>query len=236
MKVLTILGKEIELIRTRRRTLGLEVGPRGIKARAPLRMPEHEIITFIHSKEQWLNKVLGAMPEPRPNTNLALQTGDEILFEGKTLRLQIIEGSRDRVRIEGSTLVVPVIKSHTPVEKRVKSKLVKWFKQQATQQCQLRAEFYAPRMNLERRKQHQIYVRDYKRRWGSCDSTGKLSFNWRIMQAPPEVLDYVVVHELAHCHEFNHSLKFWSLVYEQMANYKQNEAWLHQQGYTLYRF
>lgn len=78
-----------------------------------------------------------------------------------------------------------------------------------------------------------ITIRDQKTRWGSCSSTGTLSFNYRLMFAPPRVLDYVVVHELCHLTHMNHSRDFWNLVASVMPDYKQYKTWLKEHGQEL---
>lgn len=78
-----------------------------------------------------------------------------------------------------------------------------------------------------------IHIRDQKTRWGSCSSKGNLNFNWRLMLAPPRVLDYVVVHELCHRKEMNHSKAFWNAVETVLPDYKELRKWLRDNGNTL---
>jgi len=103
------------------------------------------------------------------------------------------------------------------------------------EELERKVAIYSEQMGIPGNKSLNINVRDYKRRWGSCDSKGALSFNWRIVQAPIEVLDYVVVHELAHCHVFDHSKRFWEIVSAQMPDWKERQLWLHTHGADLYR-
>ncbi len=235
-KQLDINGRTFELIRSKRRSLGLELSARGLKARAPLRMPEREIIAFIESKHAWIEKHLEGMVERPALPELKLVDGALLQLRGQNFNLMIEEGVRAKVRVQSNRIIVPVINSHTPLEHRVKSKLVKWYKEAAYHELKIRARYYANLMDVPLRRADQIYVRDYRRRWGSCDSKGKLSFNWRILQAPTAVSDYVVVHELAHCHEFNHSKRFWGIVEKQMPDYRNHEDWLDQHGHALYTF
>lgn len=80
---------------------------------------------------------------------------------------------------------------------------------------------------------HKITIRDQKTRWGSCSSNGTLSFNYRLMLAPPRVLDYVVVHELCHLTHMNHSTDFWNMVASILPDYKEYRKWLKDNGHTL---
>lgn len=80
---------------------------------------------------------------------------------------------------------------------------------------------------------HKITIRDQKTRWGSCSSNGTLSFNYRLMLAPPRVLDYVVVHELCHLTHMNHSTDFWNMVASILPDYKEYRKWLRDNGHTL---
>lgn len=79
-----------------------------------------------------------------------------------------------------------------------------------------------------------ITIRDQKTRWGSCSGRGTLSFNWRLILAPPEILDYVVVHELCHLTHMNHSKEFWALVESVIPDYKIKRKWLKENGHTLH--
>jgi predicted metal-dependent hydrolase len=81
-----------------------------------------------------------------------------------------------------------------------------------------------------------IQIRDQRSRWGSCSTAGTLSFNWRLVLAPFEVLDYVVVHELCHLREPNHSRRFWSLVEKRRPDWRTHRDWLHEHGPELLAF
>ncbi len=95
---------------------------------------------------------------------------------------------------------------------------------------QRRAEYYARQMQVSYGR---VAVKDQKTRWGSCSAKGNLNFNWRLILAPGEVLDYVVVHELAHRREMNHSVRFWNLVESVLPDYQQRKRWLKENGDRL---
>lgn len=224
----------VEVIRTaRRKTLSIEVGHHGVKARAPMRMRHALIVEFVVSKQDWIKHHIEGLPEPKPN--LKLEAGASLLFNGEVLNLSITQGSSKSVYVTLDSIVVPIKQSHLPLERSVGNKLIRWYKSAAYEELERKVACYSNLMNIPNTKSLSINVRDYKRRWGSCDSKGGLSFNWRIIQAPIEVLDYVVVHELAHCHEFNHSKRFWNIVSQQMPDWKERQLWLHSHGAELYR-
>ena len=100
----------------------------------------------------------------------------------------------------------------------------------ARQVLQRRAEYYARQMQVSYGR---VAVKDQKTRWGSCSAKGNLNFNWRLILAPGEVLDYVVVHELAHRREMNHSVRFWNLVESVLPDYQQRKRWLKENGDRL---
>ncbi len=108
--------------------------------------------------------------------------------------------------------------------------LEKRYREAAKEYFPKRAAYYAQQLGVSYER---IRIAEQKTRWGSCSSKGTLSFNWKLMLAPPKVLDYVVVHELCHLKEMNHSPQFWKLVEELMPDYKEYRKWLKENGSTL---
>ena len=106
------------------------------------------------------------------------------------------------------------------------------YRQQARNVFEQKVAYYASRMGVSYGR---IAIRDQKTRWGSCSSDGNLNFNWRLIVAPAGVLDYIVVHELAHRKEMNHSRAFWAVVEAEMPDYKKYRDWLKENGRMLKR-
>lgn len=121
---------------------------------------------------------------------------------------------------------VPVQREKTPSEKRLEA----IYRKAAREYFPKRVSHYARMLGVTYGK---ISIRDQKTRWGSCSSEGNLSFNRRLILAPPDVLDYVVIHELCHRKEMNHSKEFWALVESLMPEYKERRKWLRENGNNL---
>lgn len=218
---------------SRRKRLSLEVSQAGVSAKAPIKMRISTIVEFVESKQSWLQKHVNSLPDLKPP--IKFETGAMVEVFGDSLELRVMQGQSGKPIIDHGNLILPVKQSHLKLEVTVKNKLITWYKKVALQTLEESVEHYAQLMQVPANKRLSIHVRDYKRRWGSCDQKGDLSFNWRIAQAPLEVFDYVVVHELAHCHEFNHSKRFWNIVAQQMPDWKERQHWLSQHGADLYR-
>jgi hypothetical protein len=120
----------------------------------------------------------------------------------------------------------PAQKEKTPYERRLEAP----YRQAAKEYISKRAAYYAKQLDVT---YGSITIRDQKTRWGSCSSKGNLSFNWRLILAPPKVLDYVVIHELCHLKEMNHSQKFWAWVESIMPDYPIYRKWLKENGNSL---
>jgi len=128
-ELIEVNGLTIQLIRTRRKSLSLEVGRDGIKARAPLRMSKKMIMEFVNSKQNWLEAKFNE--RPAPIEKLQLNSGAPLLLENIRLTLTILENQRGSISLQDGKLYLPVIQSSRPLEDTIKSKLVNWYKKTA---------------------------------------------------------------------------------------------------------
>ncbi|MGB6766784.1 MAG: SprT family zinc-dependent metalloprotease, partial [Methyloceanibacter sp.] len=111
--------------------------------------------------------------------------------------------------------------------------MLDWLKRQAHQDLKARVGVHANRLDL---MPSRIFVRDQTTRWGSCSTTGALSFSWRLVLAPPFVLDYLAAHEVAHLGHMNHGPRFWGLVERTMPRHEEARSWLRKHGASLHRY
>lgn len=193
--------------------------PRG----GDLRRAEH----FARQHIDWLVERLQDRPQ-----HVSLAAGDVFPLRGVEHRIVPTGTLRGLVTAglaENGTpaLFVPGADDHVP------RKATTWLKAEARKDLVARTQFHAARIG---RKVAAISVRDTKSRWGSCASNGKLSFSWRLVLAPPDILDYVAAHEVAHLKEMNHSSRFWRLCEELAPQTPTARVWLKENGTYLHGF
>jgi predicted metal-dependent hydrolase len=160
------------------------------------------------------------------------QIPDREYEEGETFpylgeEYEVVVERRSSSQIENETFRLA---EHHVNQTSVKRALETLYRRKARETFEERLKLYAAEMNVE---YDQIHVRNQTTRWGSCSSTGTLSLNWRLIMAPLEVVDYILVHELAHLREPNHSDEFWSLVAEHDPEYKAHSQWLEENSAQL---
>lgn len=232
-------GREIafRLVHSRRRTLALTLDPEeGLVARAPLGVTVRQVDELVLKKAPWVLKHLerlakeGLPPPPRRFTD-----GEPFPYLGQDHALLVLRGrpgGRPRVELMGGRLVV-ALGQDLGDEARVLAvagAVARWYRRQAGLLLPPRAAFFALALKLG---PPAVRVRDQKRRWGSCNSRGDIYLNWRLVMAPPELLDYVAAHEVCHLLEPNHSPSFWRLLAGLMPDCRQRRRRLNQLGPCL---
>ena len=213
-----------KLVRSNRKTLSLIVETDGtLTVRAPTRMKEADIRHFIEIKADWINRKQTVAREEAVTPHRYLD-GETFLYLGKKIPLRLVPDQRPALVMDGA---FKLTKSAQP---QAESVFEAWYKKQARAVLTERAEFFARKHQFSLGK---IRITSARTRWGSCSAKKTLSFTWRLVMASPDVLDYVVVHELCHLRELNHSSSFWAQVESILPEYKSQLKWLKQNGAKL---
>lgn len=227
-------GRRIEytLIQSVRRDVLFQVLPEGaLRVYAPKYMPLREVDALVRERAAQLAEMQRQVDQRIEADRRAhpVTDGSPLLIEGERKILRLHRGARRAARLEGEEyhLTLPHPDSDPDVRAAIRGTL----SARALGRIRQRLDFYIPRIG---RSPGRIAIRDQKSRWGSCSQKGNLNFNWKLIMAPPQALDYVVVHELCHLHEFNHSPRFWALVAEQMPEYEAWKKWLKAHAEDLY--
>ena len=206
----------------RARRLSLRVS--GIDGSVTLTVPrgvsEREALGFARDKGDWLRRTLQRQD---PATEVGL--GTLLPVEGVARRL--VPGTGRAVTLAPDTLHVPGAPETAPA--RVQA----WLRQLARSRLVAASEGHAESLGL---RFSRITLRDTRSRWGSCTADGALMYSWRLIMAPPEVLDYVAAHEVAHLAEMNHSPAFWAVVHRLYGDHRAARGWLRAHGNALHRY
>jgi len=174
---------------------------------------------FLHRHRDWLRRALALRP-----ARVAVAVGAHLPVDG--VPLEVVSHPGRSVALDRGCLAVPAAKAPG-------SAIATFLKRRARQRIAPQAEGYAARLG---RPVAGISFRDTRSRWGSCSSSRRLSFSWRLAMAPPEVQTYLAAHEAAHLVEMNHGPRFWALLEDLMPDHAEPRAWLRREGRGLHRY
>ena len=213
----------------RRMTLRVSRTSRSVIVTVPVTCDLVQAGTFLNIHLDWVRERLCNLPEHTPfcdgaviplrgAPHVVVATGSK--YNGPVVQQGITSEGKPALRVSGG-------------DEFVSRRLKDWLSAVAIRDLTERVDWHADNLGLERGR---ISVRDQKSRWGSCSSTGALSFSWRLVMAPAFVLDYVAAHEVAHLAEMNHGPRFWALVAQTMPRTEEAKRWLHTFGTDLHRY
>jgi predicted metal-dependent hydrolase len=206
----------------RARRLSLRVS--GLDGQVTLTVPqgvsETEALGFARSRADWLRRTLAAQP-----SGVTIAPGAMLPIEGEIC--EVVPGPGRQVRLVDGHVHVP------GAADMLAPRLRAWLKARARDRLAAASDHHAERLGLGYSR---LALRDTRSRWGSCSAQGALSYSWRLILAPPEVLDYVAAHEVAHLAEMNHSPAFWAVVARLLPGYDAPRAWLRREGAGLHRY
>jgi len=215
---------DYQVIHSNRKTINITVErDRRVIVRAPRQASEQTVSAALENKRFWIwQKLRDPHKYPTPLPHKEYVEGETFLFLGQHFGLTFTQGDSGAVNLVGRHFEM------ARADRRNGDSLFRaWYLAQAKEKLTPRIAAFAAEIGVSYLR---ICVRDLKYRWGSCTKGGTLSFNWRIIQAPMIVVDYLIVHELAHILEPNHSQKFWDIVAVHVPSYSKARNWLKQYG------
>lgn len=222
----------------RAKKIRIIVTPEKIEVVSPLGTSKKQLHLFVKSHQGWIEKASLKLKEKKKGIkNLAPDRyvdGVYIPLRGcqTIIRIQYVSGKQITVQLkEGEVFILlPLIHKDQDNQELIRSVLVSWMKDQAALDVSHYVDVYAQRYNLHPRS---IKIKSQKSRWGSCGIHDDININWLLILAPPKVMEYVVVHEICHVKERNHSARFWALVRKIFPSYQSQKDWLAKNGAGL---
>lgn len=222
---------EFAVSKSNRKSLSIAIQPDGnLLVKAPLFMSDSEILKWVKTKTGWIIRQRAKVLEQQEN-NPPKQyvSGERFWHLGQEYELEV-RMSTGRAGMVGIVEDKIILFSKTAEGTEVQKILSDWYIKQAKTWISKRVRFFAEQMG---ESFGNITIKNQKKRWGSCSSARNLNFNWRLIMAPEAVIDYVVVHELCHLRQMNHSKMFWNEVEKMLPDYKMYKKWLEKNGAVL---
>ncbi len=209
---------------SRRRRISLTVDERGLRVGAPRKASDYAIDAMLREHASWVLRKLAEWQARRPQPRL-WQDGDTLMLQGQALRLTFAAGLQE-IRLDHERMVIN--SSLAGSADVIRTLVTGWLQQRALQCFRERVAHYYPLLEVA---EPEVRLSNARTRWGSCHVNGRIRLNWRLIQLPLHLVDYVVVHELAHLVEMNHSPRFWQTVARQVPDYRACRSEIRTEGH-----
>nr|MBP7927973.1 M48 family metallopeptidase [Patescibacteria group bacterium] len=212
------------LVRTARKTISISVTEQAqVIVRAPLKLSQEKIDKYVLQNELWVQKhVQKAKIRQSQITYATFEKGSYLYFLGKKIEIEFLPLNGKAIEVEDKILI------NEKYSKNAKKVILAWYKRTAKNTIEKRITSICAENDIKIEK---VRISNAQTRWGSCSGKNNISISWRLIMAPPSVLDYVIYHELAHVKHKNHSKSFWNHVYMFDKHYRMSEKWLKENGH-----
>ena len=212
----------------RRKTISLLIQENGkMVIYTPYRTPKWEIEKFIQEKQSWIVEKISEKERRMKEAEKTFLPGERLLYLGEWYPLEMQESG-----FQGPSLKLAFGKFilHSDRTSEARELFTFWYKREAKEKITERVDYHSRRFQLF---PEGIKITNARLRWGSCSRDNRLSFSWRMIMAPLPVIDYILIHELCHIREKNHSKKFWDYLESILPDYKKQRHWLRENGHLL---
>ncbi|MEM5778049.1 MAG: SprT family zinc-dependent metalloprotease [Candidatus Aenigmatarchaeota archaeon] len=216
---------QYQLIKSNRKTVVMSVErDKTVIVRAPENITQKEINEFIQKKKYWLYAKLNHPQKYRKTCKTEFISGASVLYLGKYYKLDVKKEKFDGILFSNRFII-------SKKNQKNANKLFKeWYIQKAQEKIIPKTRVYAKNLGVQFKS---VQISEFKYRWGSCTPKNNIKFNWRLIKAPPHVIDYIIIHELGHLIEPNHTPRFWNIIKTQVPKFLEAKEWLKNNGYIL---
>lgn len=208
--------------------MALKVNSQGVSIHIPSALDTDIAIDFIVRKTDWILHQLQKQPMPEAPREW---TDNEVLFFlGEPYFFSLQQADNTAYITQTATKITLSGRLNRLSTSSRRKTVIDWYKTQATHYLNARTQKLSHHLALTPAN---ITIKTYKARWGSCNTKGEIQYNWKIIQAPKDIIDYLIIHELCHLEHHNHSRAFWQCVEAALPDFKTAKNWLKKQGYKL---
>ncbi len=215
-----------KIIRSKRKTVALIVtSDAELIIRAPIKTPLQYLKDLVNKKTQWIRAKLNEIQKNPKLRTKEFINGESFLYLGEVYKLIIVNNAKEDIKIKDNYIIISA-----SIAMNVKDVLIKWYKAEAKKKIKERCDIYS---KITGYRPNSVKITNAQKRWGSCSSKGTINFSWRLIMATEDVIDYVIVHELVHLKQRDHSRLFWNKVKDTLPDYKIRQKWLKDNGRYL---
>lgn len=219
-----------ETIRTDRvKSASIDVEDNLVKVTVPKNLSDERIEELIKGRTLWIKQKLALQATAIISKPKEYVDGEAFAYLGRNYRLKCVNGTEESVKLRSGYLNVTT-KNGKRNSEHIKAAIEQWYRTKALSRLVDKTKRYSAILKVEPTS---INLKDYKAMWGSCSPKGVVSYNWKIILAPHKIVDYIVVHELCHLIEPNHSSKYWKQVRSVIPDYENSKEWLKNNGSSL---
>lgn len=212
-----------KLVYSKRKSIMLKIDSQGrLIVYAPVHTSKRKIQEILENSKDWIVRTRRKMLEKIKNSSRKFVEGEKFLFLGKEYPLRIVKAQEEAIKFADGFWLDERFLSIAEILFRA------WYRAQAEAILIPRIQELAKKHGFKVKK---VKITSAKRTFGSCSSQGRINLSWRLVMFPKEVIDYVIIHELAHLQEHNHSKKFWCIVESMLPDYKIYRKWLKENAY-----
>ena len=223
----SVVIDNVKIIRStkRLRTISLQIKNGVPTIYCPAYIKDSYLRLIIKKKQLWIKKKINAEKE---RVKILVKNKSIFPFLGRNFTLLTLESKENKVLLKNNSILI-----HCTESERAKKNLVEWLKLEAKKYLVARVQFISSKIKISFKS---LSLRGYRAMWGACNSRSEIYLNWKLVMLPKKVIDYVIVHELCHIIEPNHSKSFWSLVKKHDNEYVENKNWLKKNGIEIVKF
>ena len=215
---------QVEVVRTdRKRSASIRLLGDLVKVSVPLTLSDSRIRNLVTKRTPWIKNKLREQSDRPITPPKEYVSGETVTYLGKNYRLKVLIGEQPSIKLRRGYVEATVTKTDLDTKNTIRSLLEHWYRSLAEKRLGEKTARLAGVIGVNPAS---VTVKNYKSRWGSCSTKGDISYNWRIILAPHSIVDYVVVHELCHMLEHNHSSKYWKHVERHVPNWRECREWL----------
>ena len=215
---------QVEVVRTdRKRSASIRLLGDLVKVSVPMTLSDSRIRDLVTKRTPWIKNKLQEQSDRPITPPKEYVSGETVTYLGKNYRLKVLIGEQPSIKLRRGYVEATVTKTDIDTKNTIRSLLEHWYRSLAENLLGEKTVRLASVIGVNPAS---VTVKNYKSRWGSCSTKGDISYNWRIILAPHSIVDYVVVHELCHMLEHNHSSKYWKHVERHVPNWRECREWL----------